>query len=282
MLEKKYLRTLVIISLTVLVNLVSYLTMTQMGGTQSQSSTTSNAPLCRTCIPLGISPDQQINVLSDLESLSFWVVTGAALIDSINPCAIVTLLFLSAILLASEGRRKVLEVSAAFIFSSYVVYLLLGLGLIVLIDVSGLSFFFRRLVASLSMIIGLEHLRYGDNSLVEIPSSWRSRLVRLIRGITGIRTAFLAGFVVTLLELPCTGGPYMVVLGLLAEKTGGELGTLVPILLYYNFIFVLPLMIISLLVYFGTRPRFKEKNIEPLHSVTGLAMILMGIYLLIV
>jgi len=73
-----------------------------------------------------------------------------------------------------------------------------------LVDMNGISFFFRRLVTTLSMIIGFEHLRYGEGALREIPESWKSRLTRLIRGITDARGAFLTGSVVTLFEVPCT------------------------------------------------------------------------------
>ncbi len=97
--------------------------------------------------------------------------------------------------------NKALRLSVAFIFSSYIAYLLVGLGLTLLIDVSSLSFLFHKLTAALSIVVGLLYVRdgYCVKSVMEVPHSWRPRLVRMLRNITGVKTAILTGFVVTLL-----------------------------------------------------------------------------------
>jgi len=291
-LEKKYARILTPLSLVVVLILFEYLVMRLPGEVQNRFTSDSTIEGCRVCKP----PGQGLSNISGLESLSFLALTWAALIDSINPCAISTLLFLSTVVLATGRSKKVLGVSLAFILSSYVTYLLVGLGIIVVVGASGLSLLFRRVVAILSIIVGFDQLSQGDRSLVEIPDSWKSKLATLLSGVTGVSAAFIAGSIVTLLELPCTGGPYMVVLGLLTKKTGEGLVSSVLLLLYYNFIFVLPLVIISLLfnwdsfmiylvnknlVTFGPRARFEQKNIWVLRLVTGLTMILMAMYLLL-
>jgi cytochrome c biogenesis protein CcdA len=52
------------------------------------------------------------------------------------------------------------------------------------------------------------------------------------RAVTSPFGAFIMGFAVCLFELPCTGGPYIVILGLLAERT--TMIASIPILLLYN------------------------------------------------
>ena len=83
--------------------------------------------------------------------------------------------------------------------------------------------------------------------------------------------------------MPCTIGPYIIASGLLSEL--GFLAAL-PWLLYYNIIFILPMIIITLIVFFGlTRVEdvsaWKEKNIRKLHLIAGILLVLVGVALLI-
>ena len=103
---------------------------------------------------------------------------------------------------------------------------------------------------------------------------------RILEKATSPLGAFIAGFAVCLFELPCTGGPYLFVLGLLAEKTTQM--TAIPLLMYYNVVFVLPLLVITLLFYFGQSKieqmqDWKDRNLRNLHLVAGLIMCAMGI-----
>ncbi|MBU0613201.1 hypothetical protein KKB10_04240 [Patescibacteria group bacterium] len=227
----------------------------------------------------------------DTEShpISFWAVTGAALVDSINPCAIAVLVILiSALMLAQEKKRALLG-GIAFTVSIYISYLLFGLGIIYTLQVSGLSGWFYKIVGIIAILIGLFNLKdffwYGGGGFVmEIPRSWRPRMKKMLRSVTSPIGAFLIGFVVILFELPCTGGPYFFVLGLLSHNESWS--TIFPLLLYYNLIFVLPLIIITILIYFGLSKiesvgQWKDKNIRLFHLIGGLIMVALGIWVII-
>jgi len=56
---------------------------------------------------------------------------------------------------------------------------------------------------------------------------------------------FVLGILVGLFEFPCTGGPYLTILSLLHDKASFNSGLLY--LLYYNIIFVSPLIIILIM-----------------------------------
>ena len=82
--------------------------------------------------------------------------------------------------------------------------------------------------------------------------------------------------------LPCTAGPLFVASGLLSE-----IGIMksIPWVLYYNFIFVLPMLIIVAFVYFSYKKvdeisGWKERNIKRLHLVAGILLFLVGLSLL--
>lgn len=214
------------------------------------------------------------------------VVIGAALVDSINPCAIaVLLILLSAFLMGAGNKKRALAAGLAFTASIYLAYFLFGLGLFSAIQVSGLADLVYRLVGILAIGVGLLNIKdyfwYGGGGFaMEIPRSWRHTLKDIIYKATSPLGAFLVGFVVVLFELPCTGGPYFFVLGLLAQRL--TLGAAVPYLLLYNVFFVLPLLLILGLVFRGystveKAAQWKERNTRILHLIAGIVLVVLGV-----
>jgi cytochrome c biogenesis protein CcdA len=226
-----------------------------------------------------ISPTERLG------ALSLFTIVGAALVDSINPCAIAVLLILLGALVATGEKTRALKAGLAFTLSIYISYLLFGLGLFSALQISGLSYWFYKAIGILAIVIGLANIKdffwYGGGGFVmEIPRSWRPLLKRMLSGVTSPLGAFAMGFVVCLFELPCTGGPYIVILGLLAERM--TLLASIPLLLLYNVVFVLPLVVITLLIYLGfanveKSTEWKDKNIRMLHLVAGIIMTVLGI-----
>jgi len=223
--------------------------------------------------------------LEKLKALSLVTVIGAAIVDSINPCAIAVLLILLGALLVSGDKKKALKAGFAFTISIYIVYFLFGLGLFSALQITGLSYWFYKIIGILAILIGLANIKdyfwYGAGGFVtEIPRKWRPTLKKMLGSVTTPLGAFLMGFVVCLFELPCTGGPYIFILGLLAERTTQMLA--IPILLLYNIFFILPLIIITLLVYAGftnveKTTEWKERNIRRLHLIAGTIMLILGV-----
>lgn len=228
-------------------------------------------------------------------SLNFLKITTLALADSVNPCAIAVLtMVLVAILIQNpDKRKKVLYAGLAFTLSIYLGYLFYGVVLIqffkafagFLRENSGIIY---NGLGILAMIIGAlnirDYFKYSPGGLAtEMPMSMRPRVKSIIKKITSPGGAFIIGFLVTVFLLPCTIGPYIIASGLLAEL--GILGAL-PWLLYYNIIFVLPMLIIVGLIYFGFKEidevsGWKERNIRRLHLVAGVLLFLVGISLLV-
>jgi len=229
-----------------------------------------------------------------LDGINFGRITILALADSVNPCAIAVLtMVLMAILIQNpEKRKKVLFGGLAFIISVYVGYLFYGVVIIqffkafaeVLRENSGIIY---NGLGILAMIIGALNIKdffmYKKGGIAtEMPIWMRPKVKKIIQKITSPIGAFVIGFLVTLFLLPCTIGPYIIASGLLAEL--GTLGAL-PWLLYYNLLFVLPMLIIVGLVYYSfTRIQevsgWKEKNIKILHLIAGILMFAVGFALL--
>ncbi len=220
-----------------------------------------------------------------LDTLPLLTIIGAALVDSINPCAIAVLLILLTALLAANEKKRAIKAGLAFSTAIFIFYFLFGLGLFSAIQVIGLSYWFYKVVGFLAILIGLGNIKdyfwYGGGGFVmEIPRKWRPKMKQLLRSVTSPMGAFSMGFVVCLFELPCTGGPYLFILGLLAEKSTRMQA--IPLLLLYNFFFILPLLIISGLVYFGFTTvedtnKWKNRNYKIMHLVIGVMMLILGI-----
>lgn len=236
--------------------------------------------------------DSPVNNTSDIknnfsESLTMPILIGAALVDSINPCEFAVLLILITIILASGNRKRALLSGLAYSASIFISYFLMGLGLYSVISSFGTPVVFMKIIGGIAILIGLFNIKdyfwYGKVFLMEVPLSWRPKLKSLVKSITGPLSAFLIGFLVSLFLLPCTSGPYIVILGMLGH--GETFLRAIWLLLLYNFIFILPMIIISIGMYFGMNVEKAEetrnKNLKVLHLIAGVIMVIMGLFLIL-
>ncbi len=220
--------------------------------------------------------------------LTILPVLGAAAVDAINPCAFAVLIILMTCVLASGSKKRALGFGLCFVLAVYVCYFLMGLGLFQVIKSLALTSIIYKIAGGLAIVVGLlnikDAIRWGAGGFVmEVPLSWRPRMKKIITSVTSAPAALLAGFLVSLFLLPCTSGPYIVILGMLAEKVT-RLSAL-GYLFLYNFIFVLPMIVITLIVYKGfktaTLERWRAKRIKLFHLIAGLIMIGLGIVILL-
>jgi cytochrome c biogenesis protein CcdA/glutaredoxin len=229
-------------------------------------------------IPVGIK-NQKVN-------LTLFAVIIGSLVDAINPCEFAVLIILMTTILATGNAKKALKSGLAFSMSIFISYFFMGLGLYKALSLGGIANYFFKIIGWIAIILGLFNLKdyfwYGQGFLMEVPLSWRPKLKRLINSITNPRGAFAIGFLVSLFLLPCTSGPYIVILGMLAKSTFDVQAILY--LLLYNLIFVSPMVFISLAVYKGLDPakaeEIRQKRLKTLHLITGLIMLTMGLIII--
>jgi len=217
---------------------------------------------------------------------TFTFISMAAFADSINPCAIAVLLILLAGLIVIHDRRKMLISSLAFISALYITYFVLGIGLLGTFKLAGFATMFHKIIGGLAIILGLLNIKdfffYGGGGFVmEIPRAWRPTIQNLLKSVTNPFAAFATGVLVTFFELPCTGGPYTVALGVIAQRASWSQAII--ILLYYNFIFILPLLLLTGLVYYGLTTTekltaWKDRNLQLFHLIAGIILLILGIW----
>ena len=221
-------------------------------------------------------------------TLTLTAVVTAAAVDAINPCAFAVLIILITAVLGAGHRRRVLYAGLAFSLAVFISYYLMGLGVYAAVEAAGATQAIYVVVGVLAVLIGLfnlkDYLWYGRWFVMEVPLSWRPTMKRIIQRVTSVPGAFLTGFVVSLFLLPCTSGPYIVILGLLG-KTATRPEALAWLVLY-NLIFVLPMVAITAAVYFGltTAERAEEwrtRNLRRLHLFAGVLILLLGVGMLV-
>lgn len=218
------------------------------------------------------------------DDLTLAIVLGAAVIDSINPCAIGVLLFLTSVMLHSFADKKMLmTLGITYIATVLVVYMLSGLGLIWFqhaLIARGFAEIIGVIVGVAVIVLGLIEIKefywYGKGISLEIAPAYKEKLTRMATQISWLGIISIGGFV-AMVELPCTGGPYLAVTAILARSFDMQAFFY---LLAYNIIFVLPLLVIFILLYYGTSATklklWRQKNRKWMNLSSGLLMISLG------
>ncbi|PIS12401.1 hypothetical protein COT70_01115 [candidate division WWE3 bacterium CG09_land_8_20_14_0_10_47_33] len=230
---------------------------------------------------------EEENQSCEQPSLLLPALVAGALADSINPCEFAVLILLLTTILAASNAARALRAGLLFSLAIFLSYLSMGLGLYKALTFGTLPQVFTKVIAALAIGFGLLNLKdyfwYGKGGFVmEVPLSWRPRMKRFVTSVTSPLGAFFIGFLVSLFLLPCTSGPYIVVLGMLAQRT--QFAEALGYLILYNLIFITPMVLLTLAVYKGLSPEraeeVRQKRLRLLHLIVGVILIGMGVVIL--
>ena len=210
----------------------------------------------------------------------------SAIIDSINPCAF-SILIVSLIFLFSLGSStsKVVKYGLIYILGIFVAYFLIGLGILQALHIFSIPHFMSKLGAAMLVVFGilsiLEVLIPTFPIKLGVPHSAHQKMNQLLERVS-LPGMFLLGGLVGLCEFPCTGGPYLMVIGLLHDARTYWEGA--GYLILYNLIFVSPL---ALILMTASSPKLVEKvkqlqqkNKKLMKLFAGIAMILLAMLIL--
>jgi cytochrome c biogenesis protein CcdA len=211
----------------------------------------------------------------------------SGLLDGLNPCAIAILLFfLSFLYVTRRPRADVLRMGVLYIYAIYLVYFLIGLGLMRAIILTGDEHLLALVGAYLVILLGL--LTIGGlylrplGAITRTPHLfWQKVKPRLMRAT--LPSAFAGGLLVGLCTFPCSGGIYVAILGLLSTRSSYLSG--LGYLYLYNLMFVLPL--IAILVAVGNRSvarrlaAWESTHRQQSRLLSALLMIAIGVVILL-
>ena len=130
--------------------------------------------------------------------------------------------------------------------------------------------------------------RKSENISLQLPKSVKLRIHKIISGnLSGtslVIGSITTGFLVTILEAICTGLIYVPYIVAMTQRESLRLKGFLFLILY-NFLFVLPLLIVMVLAYFGLKwndlAKKTQKNMVFLKITLGLVMTALAFYLAI-
>ncbi len=219
------------------------------------------------------SREKFINRFSDFSSLT---ILSAGFIDGINPCAFtVMVFFISFLTFAGYRKQDMLIVGCLFILAIYVTYVLIGFGLFkVLRGLENFAYFsrlFYYIIAGFSFVLGAVNLydfwvykktKNPEKIVIKLPSLIKRKIQSTIReelakGEEEKKSLFLliiaslsCGFIISLLELFCTGQLYLPTILYILKFEALKFRAIFYLLLY-NAMFIVPLIAVFILSFFG-------------------------------
>lgn len=242
--------------------------------------------------------------------LSFGLLTvlGAGFIDGFNPCAFTVLIFFISFLnFVGYRKKELLVLGTVFIFSVFLTYILIGIGLFKFIQsfeaFSVLSKIIYLGIAALAIILGIYSLydwyiyrKTGnpEQMKLKLPQIIKTKIQRIIQDTTRNRrrtlidlaiAVFVSGFIVSLLESVCTGQTYIPTIAYVLKDPSLRVSAWVYLLLY-NLMFILPLMVIFAAALKGVASsafsRIARRHLGKIKLLTAGLFFLLGVLLLFV
>ena len=230
------------------------------------------------------------SIVERFKSLGLLTILSAGFIDGLNPCAFATLIFfISYLTFVGRKRREILWVGMGFSGAVFATYLLIGMG--ILSFVQHLSFLpmFSRVVYLITITIAVVlgalslydyiQLKRGKPAemKLQLPDFLKKRIHQTIRKDSKSNRYFLAavasGFVISLLEFTCTGQVYLPTI-LFVTNIPSMRASATSYLVLYNVMFIVPLLAIFGIVYWGVTSEqlsfFLQKRASVIKLVTSL------------
>lgn len=206
-------------------------------------------------------------IVGRFRNLGPLTVIAAGLIDGINPCAFATIVFFVTYLASTgRGRKEALAVGLVFSAAVFATYFAVGLGALgAIVKLRGYS----MVSTAIDAVAGSGAILFGILSLVDYSKARRGMIDQMslvlpgflkkriklniarqmrLRGI--VIGALVAGVLVSIFELACTGQVYLPTL-MLVTGDAALRARAVSYLLLYNLMFILPLLLILALTHFG-------------------------------
>lgn len=235
-----------------------------------------------------------------MKTWSFIGLFAIGFVDGVNPCAIASMIFLISFLgTQKRNRRDVLKIGLAFTGITFLTYFLLGLGAFRILSLMDKFYWFSLAirvtavgiavwVALLAIWDAIHYYRTKDTSemKVQLPKGIKLLIHTVIRGNMSsnkiVVGAIVTGFFVTLLEGACTAKIYLPTIMAMTHTFGFRLvGWL--LLVVYNFLFVLPLLIVLAATAYGLKwnrlSSFQQKHMVITKLLLALVMFALAAFI---
>jgi cytochrome c-type biogenesis protein len=218
--------------------------------------------------------------------------------DGFNPCAFALLVLFATYTLTLvnsvtsdgsptlEARRRLLGAGSLYVGAVWVTYFIIGLGLLSFLGWLGRDHLVTRVAVIVALIMALWMLKDvllpGVGPSMMAPSGTHGRMQRAMeRG--GLAGMLIAGVLVGICTVPCSGAIYLDIVAVLHASGGGLTG--IALLALYNIAFIVPLLALLLAVsdrrVLGRLGRWNRSNSPWIKVGLALAVIAMSFGLMV-
>jgi thiol-disulfide isomerase/thioredoxin len=216
------------------------------------------------------------SIIQRFQSFGVLAILLAGLVEGMNPCALATLVFfISYLTMVGRKRKEIFWVGLGFSGVGFLTHLLIGIGILSFIQHLSFLPLFSQIVYFITFMFALSlgifslydyiQLKKGRPSKMrlQVPNFLKKRIHQIIRARSGaleankespsfrfLLAAVVIGFIVTLLQSTCTSQVYLPTI-LFVTNIPSLRGSAILYLILYNFVYILPLLVIFGIVYWG-------------------------------
>jgi cytochrome c-type biogenesis protein len=226
------------------------------------------------------------------------IVLGSGFADGFNPCAFALLVLFATYTLtlvnavtadgspSPSARRTLLGAGSLYVGAVFITYFLIGLGLFSFLSWLGEDHLVARVAAVVALLMAVWMLKDvflpGWGPSMAAPSGTHGAMNKVMqRG--GLAGMLLAGVLVGICTVPCSGAIYLSIITVLHASGGGPVG--LALLALYNVAFIVPLLLFLFAVsnrrVLGTLGRWNKRNGAVVKSVLALGVVAMSFGLLL-
>ena len=230
--------------------------------------------------------------------LTIPAVLAAGFLDGFNPCAFALLVLFATFTLTlvnavtangsptPEARRRLLGAGSLYVGAVFVTYFIIGVGLLSFLGWMGRDHLVARVASVIALGMALWMLKDvflpGVGPSMMAPSGTHGRMQKAMeRG--GLGGMLLAGVLVGICTVPCSGAMYLQITAVLHASGGGLTG--LALLALYNIAFIVPLVVMLLAVsnrrVLGQIGRWNRANSPWIKAGIALAIIAMSFGLMV-
>jgi cytochrome c biogenesis protein CcdA len=225
-------------------------------------------------------------------------VLASGVADGFNPCAFALLVLFATYTLTLvnavtsdgtptlEARRRLLGAGSLYVGAVWVTYFVIGLGLLSFLGWLGRDHLVARVASIIALFMALWMLKDvflpGVGPSMMAPGGTHGRMQKAMeRG--GLAGMLIAGVLVGICTVPCSGAIYLDIVAVLHASGGGLTG--LALLALYNIAFIVPLLVLLLAVsnrrVLGQLGRWNRANSPWIKAGLALAVIVMSFGLMV-
>jgi cytochrome c biogenesis protein CcdA len=225
------------------------------------------------------------------------VVLTSGFADGLNPCAFALLVLFATYTLTLvnsvtadgsatlEARRRLLGAGSLYVGAVWITYFIIGLGLLSFLSWLGQDHLVTRIAAILAVGMALWMLKDvflpGVGPSMAAPAGTHGRMHKAIeRG--GLAGMLIAGVLVGICTVPCSGAIYLAIVAVLHASGGGITG--LALLALYNLAYIAPLVLMLAAVsnrrVLGRMSRWNRANSPWVKAGLAIAVVAMSFGLL--